>query len=676
MNRETVKRNAFGQIVQKLTPEYYPNIEQNMNSTEDSDWGEVNRGYIEGTKLTEPIYNSVNSNNIAWNIQSYDFMNETSAPSTVHPNLWRMEQMNNVNGLFEVIKGEVYQIRSFDLSTMSIIKSKSKNGWIVIDPLCGSENAIKGWRIFKSKIDASANLVAIFITHSHVDHYKGVMGLIKEAGKQILTNKKQSDFLHFSCENDYVAVIAPNGFYDESISENLYLGGCMSRRATYMYGSSLPRNQYGHVGSGLGKTVGVTTGSIPVPTIEVVPDQDDITTFEVDGLTITMQDVPGTEAPAEMHIYFKDYKMLCPGENVTHTMHNLLTPRGAKVRDPKAFGRAIDRAMELFPDTEVIIGTHHWPIWGKERCFDVMKKERDLYYYFNDQVIRLLNKGMNMEEIASVFQLPDSLKKEYYNRGYYGSFNHNVKAVVQRYIGWWDGNPANYFKQTDEEVAERFVEDMGGAESVLNKARQRFDQGDYRWTIALTRHVVFDQSGNTSDKLKKQAKELEADAMEQLAYSFEAGTWRNIFLSGAFELRGYKLSQIVSETDMINTLCATLKSLSLDYMFEYMTTLIDGFEAGSKKATFCLRFGKPSCLNYFYTIELENGVFHYKRCKEESEIYDPILGYESQENFVDQLKEFLMGNNEQYELRDIFTYIDLNPTDWNIIEPLKKIGLI
>ena len=673
MQRENIERNHFNQITQKLTPYYYPDLEENMNSTDESDWSDVKKGYIEGTKLSEPIYNSVNKNNIAWNIMSYDFMNNAPAPSTVHPNLWRMEQMNNVNGLFEVIKNSVYQIRSYDLSTMSIIKSS--HGWIVIDPLCGSENAVKGWRIFKSKIDPSANLIAIFITHSHVDHYKGVMGLISDAGKKILTNKKQSDFANYEYDKDYVAVIAPNGFYDESISENLYLGGCMSRRAIYMYGSSLPRDQYGHIGSGLGKTVGTTTGSIPVPTIEVVPENEDLTTFKVDGLSITMQDVPGTEAPAEMHIYFSDYKMLCPGENVTHTMHNLLTPRGAKVRDPKAFGRAIDRAMKLFPDTEVIIGTHHWPIWGKERCLDVMKKERDMYYFFNDQVIRLLNKGMNMEEIASVFQLPASLRREYYNRGYYGSINHNVKAVVQRYIGWWDGNPANYFKQTDEEVAERFVEDMGGAEKVLEKARQRFEQGDYRWTISLTRHIVFDQSGKTSDQLRKQAKELEADAMEQLAYSFEAGTWRNIFLSGAFELRGYKLSQIVSKTDMINSLCANLKSLPIDYMFEYLTTLIDGFQAGNIKSSYCVIFGaSPACRNYYYMIELENGVFHYKQCEKENDIdiQSTVLRFKDQAAFVEQLKDFLMGQAGDYAMADIFRYIDLNPTDWNIIEPLKK----
>lgn len=659
------KRNEFGQIVEKLNDWYYPAVEQLMYQEKD-DWNDAKKGYIEETALTASIPNEHDNKMKAWDIQSYNFMNGEKAPKTVHPYLWRMEQLNNINGLFKVCD-TVYQIRSFDLSTMSIVKSK--NGWMVIDPLCGSENARAGWKIFKEKVDLNANLVSIFITHSHVDHYKGALELIQSEGKKLLAPALQEKFKDYAYEPAYVPIIAPHGFYDESVSENLYLGNCMSRRAVYMYGSALPRSEYGHVGAGLGKTVGSTTGNIPVPSVEIYPEEEGLAHLKVDEVKVTLQDVPGTEAPAEMHIYFPDMKVLCPGENVTHTMHNLLTPRGAKVRDPKAFGKAIDDAMRLFPDTEIIIGTHHWPVWGNAKCMEIMEKQRDMYYFFNNQVIHLLNKGMNMEEIASVFQLPDSLNREYYNRGYYGTTNHNVKAVAQRYIGWWDGNPANYFKYTDSETAERFVEDMGGAKEVLDKAKKRFEEGDYRWTMELTKQIVFDQSGKSDKETQLEAKRLEADAMEQLGYSFEGGTWRNIFLSGAFELRGKKLGAEVDKQKLVDQLKATLNTLPIEYMFEYLTTLIDGFEA-AKSEGFAATIHFTDVPSSIYYIWLKNGVFHYQLNKDV--IGQNIVSFKNQADFIQELCSYLKNKTDNYALKEIFKYIDLTTNDWNIIEPLEK----
>lgn len=689
MKKKEYARNEWNQIEAKILEDsFYPELEYNSDGSDgmyyhkikidntneeiEGDWYNAQKGYIEGTSLQKPIPNSSNNQVNAWDINSYlDFMKDKPCPPTVHPYLWRMESLNNINGLFKV-DTNIYQIRSFDLSTMSIVKSN--HGWIVIDPLCGSENAQKGWEIFKDKVDKEAKLCAILITHSHVDHYKGAMGLIQYAKTSIMEPTPQSDFENYQFNQTQIPVITPKGFYDEAISENLYLGNCMSRRAVYMYGSALPKSEYGHVGSGLGKSVGVSTGTIPVPTLEVEPNSEGIAKFIIDGINITLQDVPGTEAPAEFHIYFEQYKTLCPGENVTHTLHNLLTSRGAKVRDPKAFGKAIDKAMKLFPDTEIIIGTHHWPTWGKDNCMEIMRKQRDMYYFFNDQVIRLLNKGMNMEEIADVFQLPESIRREFYNRGYYGTVNHDVKAVIQRYIGWWDGNPANYFKYTDIEAAQRFVEDMGGADEVLKKAKARFDAGDYRWVIELTRHVVFDPS-EASKSFKEEAKNLEADAMEQLAYSFESGTWRNIFLSGAFELRGHQLSKTLTDTDKVSTLCATLKSLPLDYMFEYFTTLIDGFQAGNVTQAYCIGFGHDYLLKKYYNIWLENGVFHYERCYDENHVMgkiEDIVEYKSQVDFINDLISYLQNKSNSYPLANIFCYLDLSSNDWNIVEPLKQ----
>jgi len=252
---------------------------------------------------------------------------------------------------------------------------------------------------------------------------------------------------------------APAGFYEEAISENLYLGNAMMRRADYMYGSYLARNVRSHVGSGLGKTIGFGIGQLMQPTQEI-PENG---SWLIDGLILEFQLAPNTEAPAEMHVFVPAYNALCPGENVTHTMHNLLTSRGAKVRDPKAFATYIDEALDLFgPDIDVIIGTHHWPVWGNQRCVEMLENQRDMYRFFNDQVIRMANNGMNMEEAAEAFALPKALESKFYNRGYYGTVNHNVKAVMQRYLGWWDGNPANYFKYPEVDAARKYVEFMGG----------------------------------------------------------------------------------------------------------------------------------------------------------------------------------------------------------------------
>lgn len=659
---------------------YYPEPMDFVEDDSDSDFDTANCGFVVGTNLTEAITTSAGV--VAWDMPSYSFLSGKS-PESVHKNLWRMEKLNNINGIFQVWpkvndnnatpsdieSGVIFQARSYDLSTMSIIKVDGHK-WALIDPLLGPDTAMAAWNAFKQKVDSQAQICAIMITHSHVDHYKGVSGLISYEGLDLIAPNKIADvskcvdgqISEINVSGKQVVVLAPIGFYDESISENLYLGNCMGRRAQYMYGGALPRGIYASVGAGLGKTVSNQVGDIPVPSLEIPFSQSDVQKIKINGMEFVFQNVPGTEAPAEMHIGFKvgadKTQILCPGENICHTMHNLLTPRGAKVRDAKAFGNAIDRAMEVYPNVKVLIGTHHWPTWGESECMSIMEKQRDMYYFFNNQVIHLLNSGYNMEEIAERFQLPDSLKNEFYNRGYYGTMNHDTKAVVQRYIGWWDGNPANYFKYPEEEAAKRFVCDMGGEANVLSKAKEYYKNGDYRWTVELTRNIVF--ANLTNDDARK----LEADAMEQLAYSFEGGTWRNIFLAGAYELRGIPQGRPMSNNDIINSIGANMQSLTPECIFEYLSILIDG-----NKASQCDAAMKCKIANENFSVYMKNGVLHSKAVSDSNCDY----AFETSIDFAKYFVKFMNGQSDTTykELNKIFSYVELQNPQWNIIEPLS-----
>lgn len=592
----------------------------------DKEMANARRGYVRDTALTDriPGPSAGTAPSIAWDIPSYQFLDtlDTRCP-TIHPNLLRQEQMNNVNGLFVVLyadgtptppsatlyppeEGEqtdianavILQIRSYDLATMSFVRSH--HGWIVIDPMGGVENVQAGLARFRRFFSADVHpIVAVLVTHSHVDHYRGIQALAAEghplvdAGKAEIVpppeeNNGQPGYetiRYLPAGNDdpqAILYIAPAGFYDEAVSENLYLGNSMTRRSAYMYGRTLRHDERGHVGSGLGKTVGDASGGLYKPSVEIDFPAGDIRTLTVDGLTVSFLDAHDSEAPSEYHLYFHDYHTLCPGENITHTMHNLLTCRGAKIRNPKAFALAIDRSLEEWgEDICAIAGTHHWPVWGKDNCRETMESQRDMYRFFNDQVIHGINRGLNMEEIAEHFVLPPSLASKCGNRGYYGSLNHNVKAVFQYYVGWWDGNPANYFRYPEAEAACRFVHCMGGAPAVMEKARSYFAAGDYRWTVELTRQAVFalDTKAATCDAattaILREACYLQADALEQLAYGFEAGTWRNIFLTAAKELREGRRPSTPAET-LIDHCAARLAALEPEQGFEYLSILVDG----------------------------------------------------------------------------------------------------
>jgi len=449
-----------------------------------------------------------------WDLDAYAFLDDpetmTAPPPTVNPNLWRQGRLNNVAGLFEVAP-TIYQVRGMDISNVTFLQGET--GWVVIDPLTGAENARAALELVNEQLGVRP-VHAIIFTHSHADHFGGVNGIVSD--DDVVSGRVQ--------------VIAPAGFLDAVISENVLAGTVMLRRATYMYGALLPKDAKGHVDTGLGK------GLPAMPTVGLVAPTRDITytgeELTIDGVRMVFQITPGTEAPAEMNIHLPDLRALCMAENCTATQHNLYTLRGAQVRDALLWSKYIDESLERFaPNCDVLFASHHWPRWGTDDLSQYLASQRDAYRYVHDQTLRLANHGLTMNEIAEQLELPPGLGDESFNHGYYGTVSHNSKAVYQRYLGWFDANPAHLNPHPPVEAARRYVEFMGGAEAVLERAQRSFDEGDYRWVAEVVNHVVFAEPENEPARL------LEADALEQLGYQSESGPWRDFYLTGAMELR-------------------------------------------------------------------------------------------------------------------------------------------
>ena len=469
------------------------------------DFADADRGFIGA--LTPCVVKAADGR-VVWDNDKYSFLTG-DAPTSVDPSLWRQCKLTAKQGLYEVVPG-IYQVRGLDLSNISFIEGDT--GLIVIDPLVSTEVAAAALQLYRSH-RGDRPVVAVIYTHSHVDHFGGVLGVATQA----------------EVDAGKVAVLAPEGFTEHVVQENVYAGPAMTRRATYMYGSLLEAGPRGHVGCGLGQ--GPSQGEIAliVPTVDVKSTGE---THTIDGVEIEFQMAPGTEAPAEMHFYFPRFRALCMAENATHNLHNLLTLRGALVRDPHAWSGYLTEAIDSFSDrTDVVFASHHWPTWGRERVVEFLALQRDLYAYLHDQTLRMLNQGHTGAEIAETLQMPPALDKAWHTHGYYGSVSHNVKAVYQRYMGWFDGNPARLWPHPPEALAGRYVEAIGGIDRVVELAQQAFDSGDFRWAATLLDHAVF------ADSAHEGARTLLADTLEQLAYGAENATWRNFFLSGATELR-------------------------------------------------------------------------------------------------------------------------------------------
>lgn len=500
-----------------------------------------------------------------WNLAPYDFLAPamsrdfppsvimpTPAPDTVNPSLWRQSQLVLRDGLYKVLE-RIYQVRNADISNMTIIEGDS--GIIVVDPLVSEENAAAALRLYYAHRPHKP-VVAVIYSHSHVDHYGGVRGVVDE--KDVAAGTVQ--------------IIAPEGFMEAAVAENVLAGNAMGRRAQYMYGSLLPPSPRGHVGAGLGLTTSCGTSGLLEPTRLIRKDGEQL---RLDGLTFIFQLAPNTEAPAEMHWYIPELKALTAAENCTHTMHNLYTLRGAKARDPLCWSRALDESLQRWGgEAEVLYSMHHWPVWGVERVRAELGLMRDLYRYLNDQTLHLANKGQTMLEIAENLRLPPGLRRAFSLRGYYGSLNHNAKAVYNYYLGWFDGNPAHLHMLTPVESARKYVEYMGGAEAVLQRARKDYAAGQYRWVAQVLDHVIFADPGNTA------ARELAADALEQLGYQAESGPWRNFYLSGARDLRG--LPPAVSARAATHSSTQAL-SMPAALYFDYLGVRLDGMRAQGKE---------------------------------------------------------------------------------------------
>jgi linear primary-alkylsulfatase len=502
------------------------------------DLADADRGFI--AALTPCVVKAADGR-VVWDNDAYSFITG-DAPPTVHPSLWRQCMLTAKQGLYEVVPG-IYQVRGLDISNISFVEGDA--GLIVIDPLVSTEVAGAALQLYRAHRDRP--VVAVIYTHSHVDHFGGVLGVTSQADVDAGT----------------VQVLAPEGFTEHVVQENVYAGVAMARRATYMYGSQLARGPQGHVGCGLGQAPSLGEIALIVPTVDIRTTGE---TRTIDGVEIEFQMAPGTEAPAEMHFYFPRFRALCMAENATHNLHNLLTLRGALVRDPHAWSGYLTEAIDTFAGrTDVVFASHHWPTWGHERVVEFLSLQRDLYAYLHDQTLRLLNQGHTGAEIAETLQMPPALDKAWHTRGYYGSVSHNVKAIYQRYMGWFDGNPARLWPHPPEALAGRYVDAMGGIDRVVELAQQAFDSGDLRWAATLLDHAVF------ADSTHAGARALLAETFDQLAYGAENATWRNFFLSGAMELRDGNFGTAAQTTSL-----TLMSALTPAQIFDGLAITVNG----------------------------------------------------------------------------------------------------
>ncbi|MFB0835046.1 alkyl/aryl-sulfatase [Arthrobacter halodurans] len=532
------------------------------------DFEDADRGFI---AALSPGVVRAQDGRVVWDNDKYSFLGG-DAPATVNPSLWRQSKLVAKQGLYEVVAG-IYQVRGLDLSNITFVESD--RGVIVIDPLISTETAAAALGLYREN-RGERPVVAVIYTHSHVDHFGGVFGVATQA----------------DVDAGRIEVIAPEGFVGHAVAENVYAGTAMGRRAGYMYGTALECGPRGQVGAGLGQATSTGELGLIVPTVEIGWTGQRHT---VDGVEIEFQMAPGSEAPAEMHFYFPRYRALCMAENATHTLHNLLTLRGALVRDPHAWSTYLTEAIRLFGRrSDVAFASHHWPTWGAERIEDYLATQRDLYAYLHDQTLRCMNQGLTGAEIAETLKLPPALENAWHTHGYYGSVSHNVKAIYQRYMGWFDANPARLWPHPPAALAERYVEAMGGMDRVVELARTAFDAGDFRWAATLLDHAVFVDADHAA------ARELYADVLEQLGYGSENGTWRNFFLSGATELRGANFG-----TPTVPSAPAIVAQLTPEQLFDSLAISVNGPKAWDLDLTLEVTF---TDLDATYHLSLRNGV--------------------------------------------------------------------
>ena len=519
------------------------------------DFDNAARGFI-ATRENPVIKNATGQ--VVFDLSWFDFM-QGEAPKTANPCLWRQGQLNRMHGLFKVTEG-IYQVRGFDIANMTIIATDS--GWIVIDTLTTEEASKAAMELIEQHLGKKP-IKAVIITHSHVDHFGGIKGVLTEE----------------EIANGTVEIVAPEGFFESAVSENVLAGNAMQRRAGYMFGTLLPLATTGNIGCGLGQALSLGKTDIVKPTLTIHQTGQRIT---IDGIEIIFQNTPDAEAPAECMFYFPQYKAFCQAEEINHTLHNLYTPRGAEVRNGLKWSKYIDEAIQLFgAEVAVSFGVHHWPTWGNEEILELWTKQRDLYRYIHDETLHLANQGYTMIEIAEQVQLPPSLATFFANRSYYGTVSHNVKAQYQLYYGWFDGNPANLHPLPPAVAAEKYISYMGGADAVLEKVQTDIEKGEYRWAAMVLNQVIFADSQN------KKARTMLTSVYTQLGYRAESGPWRNFYLTGAQELQEgvtYKHVRGRMVRDEI------IKNLTLENFYDYLAVRLDRSKANGKQYVFNMIF--------------------------------------------------------------------------------------
>jgi alkyl sulfatase BDS1-like metallo-beta-lactamase superfamily hydrolase len=537
---------------------------------DERDFEEVRRGFI-----AEPAYRQImaEAGHVAWNMASYDFLLEGQDFDSIHPSLQRQAILNMAYGLFEVVPGHIYQVRGFDLANISFVRSDT--GWIVFDPLTAQETAAAAYALVTEHL-GERPVVAVVYSHSHGDHFGGVRGVIDEA--DVASGKVQ--------------VIAPVGFLEHAVAENVYAGNAMNRRMFYQYGALLDRNPFGHVDQAIGKGVAVGSVGLIAPTISIVEDIEELT---IDGVRMVFQNTPGTEAPAEMNTWFPDLKAFWAAENITGTIHNIYTLRGALVRDALEWSRQINVALHRFgKEAEVMFASHSWPRWGNDRIQEVMRTQRDTYAHLNNGVMHLANQGVTINEIHNVYRVPESLQQQWSARSYHGSVEHNSRAVINRYLGYWDANPATLIPLSPADSAPLYVEMMGGATPIIAKGQELLAAGEYLLATEILNKLVYAEPENA------EARQLLADAFEQVGYQQESPSVRNSFLAAALELR----SGIPEGAAPHSSGPDLIRALSTGQFLDFLGIRLDPLKADG--VSFTANLVNPDN-GEKYVIELSNG---------------------------------------------------------------------
>ena len=540
-----------------------------MENTQD--FADADRGFV-ATREDPQI--RAEDGRVVWDLEGYAFLDEEPA-DTAHASLWRQGRLCAKHGLYEVVPG-IYQVRGFDISNVTFVEGDS--GVIVIDPLLCVETARAAFELYRTH-RGEREVIAVIYTHCHVDHFGGVKGVIDQEDADL----------------GRVPVIAPEGFMEFAVSENVMAGIAMARRAGYMYGAALEKAGDGQIGTGLGQTTSTGTVTLIAPTMDITHTGQELT---LDGVRFVFQMTPDTEAPAEMNFYFPDRRALCIAENATHVQHNVLTIRGALVRDTRSWSGYLTEAIALWgEELEVVFASHHWPTWERERAVEFLALQRDLYGYLHDQTMRMINQGYTGDEIGELIELPPKLRKAWHAADYYGSASHNARAIYQRYLGFYDGNPAHLWPHPPVESANRYVAAMGGADAAVAEARRAYEEGDYRWAAEVLNHVLF------ADESNAEARALQADTFEQLGFGSVNGTWRNAYLGGAHELRHGNFGTPLAAASM-----DLLGALTVEQILESIAIRIDGPRAWDAHLRIAFAITDTGVT---HVAELRNGVLNH-----------------------------------------------------------------